>query len=333
MLKLKNMDYKKICENYLKDLPQRTADVVERRFGLKSGERETLEAIGLSYGITRERVRQIEREGFEKIRPEIRKNQEIFSNFKKTIESFGGLKKESELLDILGQGKYQNQIFFLLTNGEGFDRAAEDDNFYAFWTTDKKSFSEAKKVINSTISEFKKNKKTISLDELANGNKEVFASYIGISKEIQKNPEGKYGLRNWLEINPRGIKDKAYLVLKKKEEPLHFTQIASLIGELPFSANRKVHTATVHNELIKDDRFILVGRGLYALKEWGYETGVVKDIILKSLKQAKRPLTKDEIVSKVLEQRFVKENTVLLNLQNKQYFVRDEKGRYNIKEA
>ena len=180
---------------------------------------------------------------------------------------------------------------------------------------------------------FKKDKKTFSLEELEKNNKDVFASCIGISKEIQKNPEGKYGLRNWLEINPRGIKDKAYLVLKKKEEPLHFTQIASLIEETVFSNQKKVHTATVHNELIKDNRFILVGRGLYALKEWGYETGVVKDIILKSLKQAKRPLTKDEIVDKVLKQRFVKENTVLLNLQNRQYFVRDEKGRYNIREA
>ncbi|KPJ55288.1 hypothetical protein AMJ47_00200 [Parcubacteria bacterium DG_72] len=330
---MNNVNYQKVCENYLKSLPQRTADVIERRFGLKTGERETLEAIGQSYGITRERVRQIEREGFSKIRPEIRKNKEIFSHFKQVIDSFGGLKKEQDLLDVLGQGKYQNQVFFLLTNEDSFKRVAEDDNFHAFWTTTKDSISQAKKVINSTINRFKKEKKTFSLEELEKSNKDVFASYIGISKEIQKNPEGKYGLKNWLEINPKGIKDKAYLVLKKKQEPLHFTKIAFLIEEMPFSNQKKVHTATVHNELIKDNRFILVGRGLYALKEWGYETGVVKDIILKSLKQAKRPLTKDEIVDKVLEQRFVKENTVLLNLQNREYFVRNEKGRYNIREA
>ena len=327
------MDYKKVCENYLKDLPQRTTDIIERRFGLKTGERETLEAIGQSYGITRERVRQIEREGFEKIGPEIRKNKEIFSHFKQVIDSFGGIKKEQDLLDALGESKYQNQVFFLLSNQDSFKRVAEDNNFYAFWTTSKDSVNQAKKIVNSTIAKFKKDKKTFSLEELEKKNKNVFASYIGISKEIQKNPEGRYGLRNWLEINPRGIKDKAYLVLKKKEEPLHFTQIASLIEETPFLTQKKVHTATVHNELIKDSRFILVGRGLYALKEWGYETGVVKDIILKSLKQAKRPLTKDEIVDKVLKQRFVKENTVLLNLQNREYFVRDQKGRYNIREA
>lgn len=326
----------KICQDCLKVLPQRTADVIERRFGLKTGERETLEAIGQSYEITRERVRQIENEGFSKIKPIIEKNKDVFNNFKNIIASFGGLKKEEELLSILGEAKYQNQAYFLLCNSKDFERIVEDEQFYAFWTIDKNSIADAKKLISLIIEGFNKERKTLSLDELLANKKEpkeVFVSYIEISKEIQKNPEGKYGLKNWLEINPRGIKDKAYLVLKKKEKPLHFRDIASSIAELPFRNIRKVHTATVHNELIKDPRFVLVGRGLYALKEWGYEPGVVKDIILNSLKQANRPLTKEEILEKVLGQRFVKENTVVLNLQNRNYFVRDEKGRYNVREA
>ena len=161
----------------------------------------------------------------------------------------------------------------------------------------------------------------------------VLESYIEISKDIQKNLEGNYGLKNWLEINPRGIKDKAYLVLKRKQEPLHFKDIANLIEGLPFENAGPVHTATVHNELIKDNRFVLVGRGLYALTDWGYMPGVVKDVIKNILKQSKRPLTKDEVCEKVQEQRFVKENTVLLNLQDKNLFARDEKGRYNVREA
>ncbi|MDD2672515.1 MAG: sigma factor-like helix-turn-helix DNA-binding protein, partial [Syntrophales bacterium] len=261
----------KICQDCLKVLPQRTADVIERRFGLKTGERETLEAIGQSYEITRERVRQIENEGFSKIKPIIEKNKDVFNNFKNIIASFGGLKKEEELLSILGEAKYQNQAYFLLCNSKDFERIVEDEQFYAFWTIDKNSIADAKKLISLIIEGFNKERKTLSLDELLANKKEpkeVFVSYIEISKEIQKNPEGKYGLKNWLEINPRGIKDKAYLVLKKKEKPLHFRDIASSIAELPFRNIRKVHTATVHNELIKDPRFVLVGRGLYALKEW-----------------------------------------------------------------
>ena len=121
------------------------------------------------------------------------------------------------------------------------------------------------------------------------------------------------------------MKDKAYLVFKKENKPLHFTEVASLIDSaLP---------QTVHNELIKDSRFVLVGRGIYALKEWGYERGYVKDVIFKVLKSAQKPLDREEILEKVLEQRIVKKNTVLLNLSNKNYFLRTSEGNYTIKEA
>ncbi len=329
-------DYKKICADCIKDLPQRTIDVVERRFGLQTGKKETLETIGQSYDITRERVRQIEAEGFSKINPKIKENQKLFKYFEEVLVSFGGLKKEDELLQILAGNKFQNHVSFLLTNGDGFNKIPEDNNFYSFWAIKKEPIKQAKNLVESTIKRFKKEKKVFSLDELLKNqkmNKDVFLSYIGISKEIQKNPEEKFGLRNWLEINPRGVKDKAYLVFKREEKPLHFAEVANLIEKLPFHFQSKTHTATVHNELIKDERFVLVGRGLYALKEWGYEPGVVKDIIIKILKDSEKSLSKKEILDKVLKQRFVKENTIALNLQDRDYFERDSQGKYTIKEA
>lgn len=342
---MKNFNYQKICANLLKGLPQRTFDVIERRFGLKTGQRETLEAIGETYGITRERVRQIEEDGSSKIQPKLEKEQKIFQYFKEIFASLGDLKEERALLEYLGGQKFQNHIFFLLTSQPGFNRYSEDEDFYYFWATKKEVVNIAKKVVNLTISNFKKNKKTFSLNELFKAqkkelskisdkiNKNIFFSFIEISKEIQKNPEAKYGLRDWIEINPRGVKDKAYLVFKREKKPLHFAEVAGLIEKLPFPAQGKTQIATVHNELIKDQRFVLVGRGLYALSEWGYTPGVVKDVIIKTLKEAKRPLTKKEILEKVLKQRFVKANTVALNLQNSNWFLRDEKGRYIVREA
>jgi RNA polymerase primary sigma factor len=41
-------------------LPERAARVIERRFGLGTGEEETLDEIGADYGVTRERIRQIQ---------------------------------------------------------------------------------------------------------------------------------------------------------------------------------------------------------------------------------------------------------------------------------
>jgi len=233
-----------------------------------------------------------------------------------------------------------------LTNGEGFERLSEDKDFYPLWTRKKESANLAKKAVKSTINKLEKGKRVLALDELFKSqkkelirflgkrlNKSIFLSCLEISKRIQKNPESQFGLRDWLEINPRGIKDRAYLVLKKEEKPLHFAEVATFIEKLPFPFQRKTHTATVHNELIKDPRFVLVGRGLYALREWGYTPGVVRDIITKVLKDSKKPLSKKEILKNVLEQRFVKENTVALNLQNRNHFLRDSKGKYTIREA
>jgi hypothetical protein len=329
-------NYQKICKDLIKGLDQRTADIIERRFGLKGEKSETLEAIGSTYDITRERVRQIEVEGFSKIKSKLENNKNVFDYFQKSLIQFGKLKKEESLLEYLGGDKAKNHVFFLLTNAKEFSRIPEDDKLYSLWTIDNNAVNEARKVIKSTIERLEKEKRTLSLDDLLKKqklNKDIFVSYIGISKDIQKSPEGNFGLANWLEINPKGIKDKAYLVLSKEEAPLHFAEVASRIEKLPFPGHNKIHTATVHNELIKDERFVLVGRGLYALKEWGYESGVVKDVILNTLKNSKKPLSKQEILEKVLAQRFVKENTVVLNLQNKNYFLRDSQGRYTIKQA
>lgn len=343
---MKNFNYQKICANLLKNLPQRTVSVIERRFGLESGKRETLEAIGGSYSITRERVRQIEEEGFSKIRPRIKDYQKVFQYFNNTLVSFGDFKEENAFLKFLGGEKYQNHAFFLLTNGEGFERFSEDKDFYSLWARKKESVSLAKKTIKSTINKLEKSGKVLTLDELfkiqkkeligflgKRLNKNIFLSCLEISKKIQRNPEDQFGLRDWLEINPRGIKDRAYLVFKKEGKPLHFAEVATFIEKLPFPFQKKTHVATVHNELIKDQRFVLVGRGLYALKEWGYTPGVVRDIIIKVLKDSKKSLSKKEILKNVLEQRFVKENTVALNLQNRSYFLRNSQGKYTIREA
>ena len=60
---------KQATKRLLSVLPDRARDVLEKRYGLlKDAETSTLEAIGQTYGITRERVRQIEHEALQKLR-------------------------------------------------------------------------------------------------------------------------------------------------------------------------------------------------------------------------------------------------------------------------
>lgn len=315
------LNIRTICHsNLLKDLPSRTEDVLARRFGLRGG-RQTLEEIGAEYGITRERVRQIQDDGLRilKQRAESPECQKVFKVFAKTLKNSGSLKREDVLLTDLGKGQ-ENFVYLLLTISKQFQRFGETEDFHTFWATDKNAFENAKKAINSFITELQKKQQPMALPRT------VLASYADISKKVLKGQEGLYGLKEWPEINPRGIKDKAFIVLKKEQKPLHFSEVATLIGN---GALRQ----TVHNELIKDQRFVLVGRGLYALKEWGYEPGIVREVIATVLKEAKRPMEKEMVVDKVLTQRLVKPNTILLNLQNKKYFLKTLEGKYTVREV
>jgi hypothetical protein len=121
-------------------------------------------------------------------------------------------------------------------------------------------------------------------------------------------------------IRTKGIRDYAYLAIKRHGKPMHFSEVAKTIGTM-FS--KKAHVATTHNELIKDPRFVLVGRGLYALAEWGYKPGVVRDVIREVLAE-QGPLKKDEVIKQVKKARFVKDNTILVNLNDSRYFKRTQ---------
>jgi DNA-directed RNA polymerase delta subunit len=127
------------------------------------------------------------------------------------------------------------------------------------------------------------------------------------------------------------VGDKAYLVLKQHNKPEHYSEITNLINKAKFDA-RVAYKETVHNELIKDKRFILVGRGIYALSEWGFKPGVVADVIKEILVEAQKPLPKDKIIEEVLKKRHVKKNTILVGLSNKQYFKKVDKNLYTLVE-
>ena len=54
-------------ENWNEDLTPREQKILEMRFGLTDGIAHTLEEVGQEFGVTRERIRQIEAKSLEKI--------------------------------------------------------------------------------------------------------------------------------------------------------------------------------------------------------------------------------------------------------------------------
>jgi len=343
MAKTKTPKYKfsQIVKTLISVLPERARDVIERRYGIsgKDAEGMTLEAIGTIYGITRERVRQIENFAMETMRKSdaYAKAKEAIDKLEDYLTLHGGVAKEEKIIEDLGDDKTsQNQVIFLLNLSDSFVRLKEDDHLHHRWTTDEETAGKvAESIINlhksltfddliSEVEMLELFAKNLHKDLKDFSNSEEASKWLGLSKQISANPLGEWGLSASPSIRTRGIRDYAYLVMRKHGSPLHFTEVAEKITEM---FDRDAHVATCHNELIKDDRFVLVGRGLYALSEWGYTNGVVRDV-LKSIIKSKGPLTKDDVIAEVLKQRQVKENTIYVNLQNPKYFRKDEKGRY-----
>ena len=337
------VNYSQIYTKLTKGLSPRIKNIFDRRFGIPSGNQETLESIGKRLGITRERVRQIEEVGFSFVKKNNKDTLEkIFKDFNDYFETKGGFKIEEAALADLGGQKQQSYVLFLLTLGkEKFSRICGKKDYHYFWSTIQNSDKVVNNTLSSLVSDIEKQGNLLTKNELLanfgsqyNLNEESLVSYLEISKRIQENREGKIGLFSWPEIKPRGVKDKAFLVFKKHQKPLHFRKITELIDELEYNRDgKKTHPQTVHNELIKDQRFVLVGRGTYALAEWGYVPGTIKDIITKVLKEKQGIVLQDDIIKEVLSQRLVAKNTVVINLNNKKYFQKDADGKYFLRET
>lgn len=333
---------KKITKKLTSHLQDRTSDVIMSRFGLTSDARQrTLEEIGKKYNITRERVRQIEEVALNLIKKSAayKEEQAIFDELKKLIHSLGSVVAEHELLAHISKDKEtQNHINFYLTLGDTFKRHREDDHFHARWSVDdevaEKVHDSLKKLYanlndEDLISESEMVKKFLDhMKDMSDHyrNEEIAKRWLAMSKAISKNPLGEWGKATSPNVHTRGVKDYAFLVMRKHGSPMHFREVADAITK---TFGKKTHYATCHNELIKDSRFVLVGRGLYALAEWGYKTGIAREVIRDILKK-EGPLSKEDVVEKVMKERYLKKNTILVNLLNSKYFKKNKNGLYYV---
>ena len=333
---------KPVAKRLLSMLSERGRDVISGRYGLGNETRKmTLESIGKKYGITRERVRQIENHSISNVQKskEYEKEKKTFDELKGQVRSLGGILSEHDLLNHFSSDKStQNHIHFLLVIGDEFKKHKEDDEFRARWHIDGKLADKIHDTLRKIYSDLDDEAivpESVIIDSFLSyikdvseeyKNEEMIKRWLWMSKSLGRNPLGEWGKAKSSNINARGVRDYAFLVIRKHGSPIHFREVARLITDV-FS--KKAHVATTHNELIKDPRFVLVGRGLYALAEWGYMSGVVKDVIRKILEK-EGPLTKEKIIEKVLKERYVKPNTIIVNLQNTKFFRKDKQNRYSL---
>jgi DNA-directed RNA polymerase delta subunit len=334
------LDIEKIVGDILSSIDrEREREIIARRYGLYD-RKETLEQIGELLNITRERVRQLEKAVVAKLKATADKELPMIKQFEATvlkhIGDMGHVARISDLTAKLTKDNTkidQSRVSFLAELSPGLSVIDDNDHFYhavgARIEHDEKKIKEA---VGTIVDAIKKANKPVTAgaikEAVGHADNARVAALASISKQLASLGD-QWGLIKWPLVNPKNIRDKIYVILRDNGKPLHFSEIAGAIRGSSFK-RKDVTTQAIHNELIKDKRFVLIGRGIYALSEWGYSKGTVADIITEVLRDAKEPLHRDEIVKRVLKHRQVKETTILLNLQGKKEFKRVAKATYDL---
>ena len=340
----KVLDTEKFVQDILASVERdREREIVARRFGLFD-RRETLEQIGELLGITRERVRQLEKSVIARFKVSaeqgqllhIKEVEAVLGDHLKQMVTVACVTDLSTKVTAENSKTDQSRVVFLAALCPNLAVIEEDDNFYqAVGLGTIRDAAAVKADVARLTEAIKQAGEPVAIADAAKAAKisdaRAAEALASISKKLATLND-RWGLIKWPMVNPKNIRDKIYVILKQNGRHMHFNQIADAIKQSEFK-RKDVTTQAIHNELIKDKRFVLIGRGIYALKEWGYAKGTVADIITDVLKKAGEPLHRDEIVRRVLKSRFVKETTILLNLQGKPQFKRVAKATYTLDEA
>lgn len=332
-----------LLDALLASFPERSGIITRERFGVVDGTEKTLEEIGKAHGITRERVRQIVDVIMKRIKEIMAREADhvLVRRVVDTIKSHGGIMSIDDLLEAMTNGKISEKkaLAALLPAFPGIKIGKETSKRKMIVTADGFSMSDWEKLVSLTVGLLQEVNDVQSLEDLymlytkqserTDLAKEMFESLLAPSAEIEKNAFGRYGLSHWSAVRPRGTRERAHLILQVMKKPLHFREIARLIDEHGlYKSGKKTHPQTVHNELIKDKRFVLVGRGTYALSDWGFRPGTVREVLKSILKEHEEPMTREDLLKAVMKVRQVKRSTVIINLNS--FFTKVGKNIYSV---
>ena len=336
---------KTAVQDILKAIDQeREREIITRRFGLFD-RKETLEQIGELLGITRERVRQLEKAILIRLKiaaedGKIPAVHDIERMIVRDLSENGRVAKVQDITARLVGAKVPTletkaRVAFIAELSPKLVVVNENDTYFqGVGIAENGDEKKVRAHVDEIVKTIKKHGEPVDIETLHGMLSYESPSQVRALASLSKSLASLkdiWGLVRWPTVNPKNIRDKIFVILQDNGKPMHFSDIAKKIKDSEFK-RKDVTTQAIHNELIKDKRFVLIGRGIYALDSWGYSKGTVSDIITNVLKKAGEPLHRDEIVKRVLKSRQVKETTILLNLQSKSEFKRVAKATYTLAE-
>lgn len=324
--------------------------ILMRKFGLDGNKETALQRIGKDYELTRERVRQIETQALMRFRRLIVGNEtymNVLIECKKILEVHGGILTEDALISkVINKNLFKfskQELKLILVSDFDITHLKRNKNLEKAFYIEPLYEDLLTKLALFTLHYFKQRGEsqdvyefiTLLKDEFLEEFKDIaflkndlfYMNFFQAVKEITM-LDGKIGLKDFVDINPKTIKLKILYTMRRINKPMHYQELPNKI--LEWFPTEMIKVNTVHNELVKNnDYFVNLGLGIYGLKERGYQGGNVRDILIRVFKKYGRPLNAKEISKEVLREKMVSPNTIILNLQKyKEDFKRIDKGLY-----
>ena len=334
-------------EDLLLGLQDIDKDVVRRRFGLHAP-KETLQEIGDDYGVTRERIRQIQNRAMDGITPKAKKHIIILSLSTKARQHLGkvGVKREKTVTKDFARThniseKGESLLAFLILLSEKLHHHEETNEMHSFISASEKQTRLAKHVLKKILAKFASNpEKTYTGAEVLSFVEKEIHKHIGVKakedelydflrilKPIGRNPFGQFGLLDHNQITPSSLAHKILYLLENQGKPMHFNEIFQSLKGMDeindeFLSNRwkkNYNRSSIQNHLIMNPEFVWIGRGTYALKKWGYKEGNVFDRMVELVKKNKS-IQKEKLYELLSVEKQFSKITFEVYIRNKKYF-------------
>jgi hypothetical protein len=325
----------------------RARDIIEFRYGLKTGNKTTLQEAADHFGITRERIRQIEYQGISSLKSQLTTTgpSPLFEKMKECIDNHGGLISKPRLMDELGTsflntGFTIEGIIELVTKiFDGDISQGQNDLKIKYlssldgWTTNSYDLALIELAENRILEILSASPSPIQFTELyltlvcTDGlltlDENLAHSVVLCMSDTQHIHRQLDG--SWCIYRKEHRNDRILSVLRQIGQPAHFTEIAERYNQMYLDRPRSAHN--VHAVLGHGEEFVRIGRGKYGLAEWGmHDDGNVANAVRRVLAARQGPMLLADIVDEVLKTWDVQKSAVIAAIDNDARFSKTEDG-------
>lgn len=327
----------------------RYLDIVKRRYGFVMGEKETLEEIGKSYGLSRERIRQIQQKAFRRMsHPSNASRRPIINLMERMLFDNGCLVSDQDADSLVSQ-IFANQPF----DGSSLLDLFADLGWIQSHRIGDLSFY-APKINGFKLIDFmedifellKKSAEPLSPTSILNKLppiKEIRDDRLNLLNLITKNCSldprietkiagkfstyrmTKYVVNLWIPL--------IIQVLEEAQTPLYYTEIADRVNDKVISSNRHLEPRRAHSLLIENSSFAHVGiRGTYGLIKWGLRKESTGELAIECIEKAGFPLHWEQIYNYISRFKDSPKMNIRSILDQSGKFEKKGTGFYGIKE-